>query len=86
MAYDKVAAKQDLRDRLVAEFAWPVFEDAELLKFTKVVADWLEFQISTVELNNAILSDTAVTGTVDGGGGQTVTATVTGAEVEGGII
>lgn len=85
MAYNKANAKQSLRDKLVNEFQWPDFDDAELLRFCDVMADWIDEQKATFELNSATLDDNAVSGTVDGSG-TPISGQVDVDTVSGGII
>lgn len=52
----------DIRDNLITNFAWPVFDQAELEKFTDAVAkSVVDHIVANAVLNNATLDSTAVT-------------------------
>jgi len=84
VAYDSTRVSNDLRNLLVAKFAWPTFTDSELRLFCDAIAEAIENELPNIELDAATVTDTDVSG-VTVPGGDTLDADITNPGVTGGI-
>lgn len=83
MALNISDMSDELRDELVAVFAWPTFDDVELRKFTTAVSTVVINHFKNNAELSAALADDGITGTVTG---TDVDGTVDDDTVTGGIL
>lgn len=86
MALNTTRYATGIKNKLIAKFAWPEFDEAELTLFCEAIAEATVEEFATnAEFRSAVLQNNAITGVTDDVPPANVSGTVTDTTVTGGI-